>query len=83
MKNIQESESQELVSNGHADSTLSANINAKKRAPKSHEIIDRLEDKNPRSEEGKTPLHFAAKAGHLNVCKFIIERVQDKNPKQN
>ena len=56
-------------------------INAKKRAPKSHEMIDRLEDKNPRSEEGKTPLHFAAKAGHLNVCKFIIEKVQDKNPK--
>ena len=53
-------------------------INAKKRG------IDRLDDKNPRSEEeGNTPLHLAAKAGHLNVCQFIIEKVQDKNPKND
>ena len=39
-------------------------INAKKHDPMMHEIIDRLEDKNPRFEEGKTPLHFATIAGH-------------------
>ena len=58
-------------------------INAEKRDPMTHEMIDRLEDKNPRSEDGKTPLHFAAKAGHLNVCQFILEKVQDKNPKDD
>ena len=58
-------------------------INAKKHDPMTHEMIDRIEDKNPRSEEGNTPLHFAAKAGHLNVCQFILEKVQDKNPKDD
>ena len=27
-----------------------------------------------------TPLHLAAKNGHLSVCKLIIENVSDKNP---
>ena len=29
---------------------------------------------------GITPLHLAAKNGHLSVCKLIIENVFDKNP---
>jgi hypothetical protein len=27
-----------------------------------------------------TPLHYAAKRGHTNVCKVIIESVENKNP---
>ena len=27
-----------------------------------------------------TPLHLAAMDGHLEVCRLIIENVQDKNP---
>ena len=51
-----------------------------------HDII---EVKNPlltRQERvftdyiGITPLHLAAKKGHSEICKFIIERVEDKNP---
>ena len=29
---------------------------------------------------GETVLHFAAKNGHLNVCKLIVENIQEKNP---
>ena len=52
-------------------------INAKKRDPNSHEMIDRLEDKNPRSEEGKTPLDFATIAVHLNLRQFNIENAEE------
>ena len=30
---------------------------------------------------GRTPLHMAAKNGHLSICKLIIENVRDKNPR--
>ena len=40
--------------------------------------------KNPKLEEkglkGRTPLHIAAQSGHFEVCKFIIEREDNKNP---
>ena len=29
---------------------------------------------------GLTPLHKAAQFGHLEICKFIVERVDEKNP---
>ena len=32
-------------------------------------------------ESGDTLLHWAAKKGHLSLCKLIIKNVQDKNPK--
>ena len=38
---------------------------------------------NPINEdgpEGYTPLHAAALNGHLQVCLFILDRVQNKNP---
>ena len=43
------------------------------------EVIDR----NPRDNHGQTPLHLAAKNGHLKVCKAIIKEADDKNPKDN
>ena len=45
--------------------------------------MEKLEDKNPKNNTGKTPLHFAAQEGHLAVCQFIIEKVEEKNPKDN
>ena len=29
---------------------------------------------------GVTPLHFVAEFGHLTICQFILENVQDKHP---
>ena len=37
-------------------------------------------DKNPQNHYGQTPLHFAAKAGQLEICRLIIDSVADKNP---
>ena len=41
------------------------------------------EEKNPKDNDGVTPLHWAARHGHLAICQYIFERVQDKNPKGN
>merc|ERR1712062_391601 len=30
---------------------------------------------------GRTPLHFAAYHGHLDICKFLIEKIKDINPR--
>ena len=43
-------------------------------------IIKNVEDKNPRNHfVGTTPLHLAARRGHLEVCKLIIEFIENKN----
>ena len=44
-------------------------------------IIERVNDKNPKDKFGKTPLHWAAGNGHLEICKLLIENLEDKNPK--
>ena len=36
--------------------------------------------KTPKTSDGKMPLHFAAAEGHLDICQFEIERMNDKNP---
>ena len=40
----------------------------------------RCKDMNPVNNYGKTPIHFATKSGHLDICKFIIEKVTLNNP---
>ena len=43
-----------------------------------------IKDKNPANEDpgdqGETPLHKAAKNGHVKICKLILENVVDKCP---
>ena len=36
---------------------------------------------NPKKKDGSTPLHKAAKNGHLEVCQYILPNVMVKNPK--
>ena len=44
-------------------------------------ILAHAKDKNPKNEEGETPMHVAAREGHLEICQLIINRVKDKNPR--
>ena len=47
-------------------------------------VIAKTEDKNPPSVfNGFTPLHGAAKNGHLDVCKLIMKNIDDKNPRSH
>ena len=39
-----------------------------------------VEEKNSANFWRQTPLHLAAKRGHLDVCRIILENVKDKNP---
>ena len=43
-------------------------------------IIVRVKEKNPPNNYGKTPLHWSAAEGHLDICKLIIEDANNKNP---
>lgn len=46
------------------------------------EIAPKFEDKNPPNSFGDTPLLSAVKSGHLDICKYIIDNVEEnkKNP---
>ena len=46
-------------------------------------IVSRLEDKNPATNNGWTPLHAAAQEGHFEVVKYISNQLDDKNPIDN
>ena len=37
--------------------------------------------KNPQNRHKETPLHYATKNGHFDICKLITEKVKDKSPK--
>ena len=45
-------------------------------------MVSNAKDKNLPNplDDGFTPLHEAAKAGHLDICKLITENLEDKNP---
>ena len=42
--------------------------------------MDNIEDKNPKANDGWTPLHSAAWKGHFQVYQAIMDKVEDKNP---
>ena len=46
------------------------------------EIASKFEDKNPANSFGDTPLLCAVKNGHSDICKYIIDQVDEdkKNP---
>ena len=43
-------------------------------------LIEKISVKNPTCNNRSTPLHMAANAGHIEICKFIAKHVQDANP---
>ena len=38
-------------------------------------------DKDPRDYHGRTPLHFVAYGGHLEIIKYIVMYLEDIDPK--
>ena len=46
-------------------------------------LLTEVEDKNPRDRHGRTPLHYAAKEGKIEICEMILDVVEDKNPKDS
>ena len=44
-------------------------------------IIRYIKLKNPGNAMGFTPLHLAAKNGHMKIVQLILMNVDDKNPK--
>ena len=38
---------------------------------------------NPEKNDGWTPLHSAAKNGHLKICEYITVNIENKNPGRN
>ena len=38
-------------------------------------------EKNPKNDEGFTPLHIAAHHGYSEVCRILLENNAEKNPK--
>ena len=51
--------------------------------PVCRQIMENIDEKNPKDRFGYTPLHKAAGNGHLSVCQLIVENVDDKNPKDD
>jgi ankyrin repeat protein len=43
-------------------------------------LMEKATQKTPQTEYGCTPLHFAAKAGQLEICKLILSNIKEKNP---
>ena len=43
-------------------------------------LIEKIDVKDPTCNNGSTPLHMAANAGHIEICKLIAKHVQDTNP---
>ena len=41
--------------------------------------MENVEEINPKSDWGLTPLHHAASSGHQSICELIIKDIKDKN----
>ena len=44
-------------------------------------IVENAIVKNPKNDNGDTPLHSDAGNGHLAICELIVENAYEKNPK--
>ena len=44
-------------------------------------LTSAVRDTNPMDTDGSTPLHEAARNGHLEICEMIADKFVDKNPK--
>ena len=40
-------------------------------------------NKSPKDNNGRVPLHMAAREGHLPVCQLLLDAAEDKNPKDD
>jgi hypothetical protein len=43
-------------------------------------IAEKVEEKNPLDNEGKTPLHEAIDNGHLHICRILWDILEIENP---
>jgi ankyrin repeat protein len=43
-------------------------------------IAERVEEKNPLDNEGRTPLHKAIDKGHLHICRILLDILGIENP---
>ena len=43
-------------------------------------IAERVEEKNPLDNKGKTPLHEAIDNGHLHICRILLDILGIENP---
>ena len=43
-------------------------------------IMGEIEDENLKAEDEKTPPHFAAKEGEVNICEWVLAENDDSNP---
>ena len=43
----------------------------------------KINDRSPRNNSGYTPLHEAALRGHLDIVKYLFDRIKNKNPRND
>ena len=43
-------------------------------------ILNVVEDKNPKCNSDSTPLHHAAKFGHVEIFNMIFDEIEEKSP---
>ena len=43
-------------------------------------IAERVEEKNPMDNVGRTPLHVAIDNGHLHICRILLDILGIENP---
>ena len=46
-------------------------------------LLKQVSDKNPGNAIGKTPLHYAARNGHFEICQLITQSVKYIHPRDS